>query len=42
VPSGRRAYITELDEIRSFIAEYLVEMGVNLGRGIRRLVGKWL
>ncbi len=42
VPSGRRAYITDLDELRKFIADYLVEMDADLGRGLRRLVGKLL
>lgn len=41
VPSGRRAYVTDLDEIRKFIGSYLVEMGVDLGEGIRGLVRKW-
>lgn len=41
VPSGRRVYITDLDEIRKFIAFYLVEMDADPGGGLRRLVEKW-
>ena len=42
VPSGKRVYVTDLDEIRRFISAYLVEMGVDLKTKVRSIVGKWL
>jgi hypothetical protein len=42
VPSGRRAYVTDLDQIGKFIGAYLVEMGADLKHGLRNLVSKWL
>jgi len=42
VPSGRRAYITDLDAIRKFISGYLAEMGVEIKTGMRNFMGKWL
>ncbi len=45
VPSGKRHYLKNLDEIREFIAPHLEEMGVRLGtryqikRWLRHLVG---
>jgi hypothetical protein len=42
VPSGRRVYITDLDELREFIRAYLVEMGADLKQGLRKVIGKWI
>jgi hypothetical protein len=36
VPSGRRLYITDVNEICGFIEDYLTEMGVNLRHGVQR------
>lgn len=33
VPSGRRRYLKDLNEIRAFIAPYLEEMGVWMNHG---------
>ena len=46
VPSGRRRYLKNLDEIGDFIAPHLESMGVKLGRRwrlrrlLRRLMGR--
>ncbi len=32
VPDGKRRYLKEIDEITAFIAPYLQEMGVKLGK----------
>ncbi len=46
VPSGKRHYMKNLDEIPDFIAPHLEEMGVKLGmrwrvrRWLRRLMGR--
>ena len=40
VPSGKRHYLKNLDEIRDFIAPHLEEMGVKLGT--RRQMRRWL
>lgn len=40
VSSGKRHYMKNLDEIQSFIAPYLEEMGVQIRMHSR--VGKWL
>lgn len=40
VPSGKRQYLKNLDEIRDFIAPYLEEMGVKLGMPWR--MRRWL
>lgn len=44
VPGGQRHYIEDLDAVADFIAPYLEEMGVNLGRGwrARRRLNGWL
>lgn len=41
VPSGKRQYLTDLDDIITFITPYLESMGVELGRW-RWLRGRWL
>jgi hypothetical protein len=40
VPSGKRRYLKNLDEIGDFIAPYLEEMGVKLGTRWR--IRRWL
>ena len=40
VPSGKRYYVKNLDEIPDFIAPQLEAMGVNLG--VRRRLRRWL
>lgn len=40
VPSGKRRYLKNLDEIRDFIAPHLEEMGVRLGK--RWQIKRWL
>ncbi len=40
VPSSRRRYLKDLDEIGDFIASYLEEMGVKLGTRWR--MRRWL
>ena len=40
VPDGKRRYLKELDEITAFVAPYLQEMGVKLGKRWR--VKDWL
>jgi hypothetical protein len=40
VPSGKRQYLKNLDEIPDFIAPHLEEMGVRLG--MRWRVRRWL
>ena len=46
VPSGKRHYLKNLDEIRDFIVPHLEEMGVKLERRrrmklwLKRLIGK--
>ena len=43
VPSGKRRYIKDLDDIKPFIAPYLEAMGVKLARGwgIRHWLKRW-
>lgn len=40
VPSGKRHYVKNLDEIRDFIAPHLEEMGMQLG--MRWQMRRWL
>jgi hypothetical protein len=41
VPSGRRVYVTELNEFGEFIRPYLTEMGADLKHGLRDMIDKW-
>jgi hypothetical protein len=40
VPSGKRHYMKNLDEIQDFIAPHLEDLGVNLG--LRWRIRRWL
>ena len=40
VPSGRRRYLEDLDDIAAFVMPYLKEMGVQFRPGLR--VTRWL
>lgn len=42
VPSGERRYLTDLDQVASFISKFLREMGVKTKRfgRLRRLLGR--
>jgi hypothetical protein len=40
VPTGKRRYLTDLDDISAFILPYLERMGVILGRSAR-LKSRW-